>query len=86
MHKGIAILTTSMGSSTIYSPLSENMTNMVKSKAINVIGLILGMNSFSYHSRLGIKANKPGKNSCNERDAEINEYTFGNLFHGNLHD
>ena len=40
---------TSKGSATIYSPFKENMTTMVKSKAISVIGLILGMNFSWYH-------------------------------------
>ena len=35
----------------MYSPFRENMTRMVKSRAIKVIGLILGMNFCSYHSR-----------------------------------
>ncbi|MNC96604.1 hypothetical protein D3C83_140200 [compost metagenome] len=34
----------------MYSPFNENITTIVKSKAIRVIGLILGMNFFSYHS------------------------------------
>ena len=37
--------TTSNGSATMVSPLSENMTMMVKSSATSVIGLIGGMNS-----------------------------------------
>ena len=40
----MAIRTTSSGIFTIYSPLRLNMTTMVKSRAIRVIGLILGMN------------------------------------------
>ncbi len=36
--------TTSSGSLMMNSPLSENMTTMVKSSAISVIGLIFGMN------------------------------------------
>ena len=46
----MAIRTTSSGILTMYSPLSENMTMMVKSRAIKVIGLIRGMNFVSYHS------------------------------------
>ena len=42
--------TTSSGSCTMISPLSENITTMVKSSAISVIGLMRGMNSCSYHS------------------------------------
>ncbi len=33
----------------MYSPLRENMTRMVKSRAIRVIGLIFGMNRSWYH-------------------------------------
>jgi len=51
MHNGIAMRMTSNGSCTMYSPLSENITRMVKSSAMSVIGLILGMNFFSYQSR-----------------------------------
>ena len=32
------------------SPLSENITTMVKSRAMSVMGLILGMNFVWYHS------------------------------------
>ncbi len=35
----------------MYSPLRENMTMMVKSRAKRVIGLILGMNFCSYQVR-----------------------------------
>ena len=48
MDSGMAILTTSSGTSTIYSPFSENITIMVKSRAMRVIGEIRGMNLFSY--------------------------------------
>ena len=44
--------TTSKGSWTMYSPLSENITRMVKSRAIRVIGLIIGMKVLWYHSLL----------------------------------
>ena len=40
---------TSSGILTMNSPLSENMTTMVKRSAMSVIGLILGMNFVSYH-------------------------------------
>ena len=40
----MAIRTTSSGSRTIYSPLSENITRMVNSNAISVKGLISGTN------------------------------------------
>ena len=33
----------------MYSPLRENMTRIVNSRAIRVIGLILGMNREWYH-------------------------------------
>ena len=33
-------------------PSSENITSIVNNNAIKVIGLILGMNFFSYHSLL----------------------------------
>ena len=39
---GMAMRTTSKGSCTMMSPLSENMTTIVKSRAIRVSGLILG--------------------------------------------
>ena len=39
----MAIRTTSSGSCTMVSPLSENITTMVKSSATSVIGLIRGM-------------------------------------------
>ena len=51
MSSGIAIRTTSSGSATMFSPLIENMTTIVNSRAISVIGLIRGMNTPSYHSR-----------------------------------
>ena len=41
---GIAIVITSMGNCMIDSPFTENMMMMVKSKAYNVIGEIIGMN------------------------------------------
>ena len=50
MTRGTAILMTSIGILTIYSPFKENMTKIVNSNAIKVIGLILGINFFSYHS------------------------------------
>ena len=50
MHSGMATRITSSGSCTMYSPLRENMTRIVKSRAIKVMGLILGMNFCSYHS------------------------------------
>ena len=34
----------------MYSPLSENITTIVNNNAIKVIGEILGINFFSYHS------------------------------------
>ena len=42
--------TTSSGICTIRLPFRLNMTTMVKSRAISVIGLIFGMNDFSYHA------------------------------------
>ena len=47
----MAIRTTSSGSLTIISPLRLNITTIVKSSAISVIGLMRGMNLVSYHSR-----------------------------------
>jgi len=44
MTSGIAILTTSSGIFTMYSPFNENITKIVKSNAISVSGLIFGMN------------------------------------------
>jgi hypothetical protein len=46
----MAIRTTSRGSVMIYSPFNENMTTMVKRRAMRVMGLILGTNTVSYHS------------------------------------
>ena len=51
MSNGIAIRTTSNGTLTITSPFRENITIIVNNNAIKVIGLIFGMNTFSYHSR-----------------------------------
>ena len=48
----MATRTTSSGSCTMISPLSENITRMVNSSAIRVMGLMRGMNSWSYHSLL----------------------------------
>jgi hypothetical protein len=42
-NSGIAMSTTSNGMLMIYSPLRENITMIVKSKAINVSGEILGI-------------------------------------------
>ncbi len=44
--------TTSNGSSTIFSPLSENIATMVKSSATSVSGLSFGMNLVWYQSLL----------------------------------
>ena len=41
---------TSIGISTINSPFSENITTIVNNRAIKVIGEIVGMNFFVYHS------------------------------------
>lgn len=49
MSNGMAILTTSIGSSMTFSPLTQNITTIVNNKATNVIGLNLGMNFSSYH-------------------------------------
>ena len=43
--------TTSRGILTMYSPLRENMTTMVKMRATRVMGLILGMKTRSYQAR-----------------------------------
>jgi hypothetical protein len=50
MISGIAIFTTSSGKRTIRSPLSENMTKMLKSKATSVMGLMRGIKRVRYHS------------------------------------
>jgi len=39
----------------MYSPFSENITMIVKSKAIKVTGLILGINFLSYQTLLLIR-------------------------------
>ena len=46
----MAMRTTSSGSCTMVSPLSENITTMVKSRATSVMGLIRGMNLVWYQS------------------------------------
>ena len=46
----MATLTTSSGTVTIYPPLSENITIMVKSSATSVTGEIFLINTLSYHS------------------------------------
>ena len=46
----MAMRTTSSGMRTMLSPLSENITTMVKSSATSVIGLIFGMKRSWYHS------------------------------------
>ncbi len=51
ISSGTAIFSTSSGICTISSPLSENITTMVNSRATRVIGLILGMNFVSYQVR-----------------------------------
>ena len=51
MVSGRAMRSTSRGSWTMYSPLSENMTRMVNSRKTSVSGLMRGMNTVSYHSR-----------------------------------
>ena len=45
---GTAMRRTSSGILTMNSPLSENMTTMVNSRATSVIGLMRGMNFVSY--------------------------------------
>ncbi len=47
---GTAIRRTSSGSATILPPWVENITTMVKSRAMSVIGDIFGMNRSWYHS------------------------------------
>jgi len=47
--RGMAIRTTSSGICTISLPLRLNITTMVKSRAINVMGLMNGMKRVSYH-------------------------------------
>ncbi len=46
----MAIRTTSNGSATMLPPCVENITTMVRSRAIRVIGEIFGMNRLWYHS------------------------------------
>ena len=50
MISGTAIRSTSSGNRTMASPLKVNMTTMVKSRAISVMGEITGRNLRSYHS------------------------------------
>mgnify|MGYP007010885594 CR=1 FL=1 len=47
--------TTSSGNWTMYSPFKLNMTTMVKSRAISVIGLIFGMKTSWYQVTLLIR-------------------------------
>ena len=67
------------------SPLRENMTRMVKRRAIRVMGLIFGMNFSSYHClSLRFQADEPGKNTGNEGNSEIDENTLRNLANGDI--
>ena len=50
INNGTAIINTSIGISTINSPFKENITTMVKSKAIKVSGEMVGMNLLLYQS------------------------------------
>ena len=72
--------TTSSGSCTIRFPLRLNMTTMVNSSAISVMGLIRGMNFpvVPFHAH-GFDADKPGEHAGDEGDAEIDEDAFGDL-------
>ena len=64
----------------MYSPLSENMTTIVKSRAIRVIGLILGMNFVSYQSApFELEQREPGDHPGQEGNAEIDEDALGDL-------
>ena len=50
MSIGTAMRSTSSGISTITSPFRLNITTMVKSKAMSVMGEIMGMKRVSYQS------------------------------------
>ena len=49
MSSGIAILITSSGSRTMYSPFNENISTIVNKRAISVRGLTRGTKLCSYH-------------------------------------
>ncbi len=85
-HKGMAIRTTSKGSWTMYSPLRENITTMVNSRAMRVSGLILGMNFFSYQSRpLTFRPMMRERTPGDEGNSQINKDAFRNLTDADIH-
>ena len=58
----------------------------MNNKAIKVIGLIFGMNFFSYHSRpLRLLQRETGEHSGEERDAQVDEDALGDFGHGDVH-
>ena len=64
------------------SPLSENITTIVNSSAMSVIGLIRGMNTLSYQSRpFAPDQDEPREHPGEERDAEVDEHALGDLPH-----
>ena len=69
----------------MFSPLSENMTTMVKSRAIRVMGLIRGMNFVSYQSfPLSLSRVKRVMHAGEEGDAQIDEDALGDLADGDV--
>ena len=71
----------------MYSPFRENMTRMVKSRAIRVMGLIFGMNRSWYHflSFTLMRMNRvitPG----DEGNAEVDEDALRDLAYGDIDD
>ena len=72
---------TSSGSRTMFSPLSENITTMVKSSDTSVMGLIAGINRFSYHSRPRLEQHEARQHPGEERNAEVDEDALGDAPH-----
>ena len=76
----MATRTTSNGNCTIISPFSENITTMVNSSEISVMGLIFGMNFVSYHvlffARMQAEARQHARD---ERDAQVDEDALGDF-------
>ena len=77
MVSGKAIRSTSIGSSTIASPFNADITTMVSSNAINVIGPMRGRKTVSYQSRplaltSTVRVRKPAANGNRGRSGAKN--------------
>src|SRR4029077_20937962 len=80
MSSGTAILSTSSGRRTMYSPFRENIATIVNSNATSVSGLTRGMKVCSYHSRPFARSRRVrvGKARA-ERDSKGDENALCNL-------